>query len=140
MKKIIFIIILGVFTLLNAQHIANISNVNYHSRVLDYSNYSGSINKYQNRLYVESEGMIEEFEINTNGALDRISFYEKKGIGINTAFVSGDSLYFFDQDEDSYLINVFNMKRVSICQHCCCNSGTCRKFFIRIRIIENCSP
>ncbi len=109
MKKIIFIIILGVFTLLNAQHIANISNVNYHSRVLDYSNYSGSINKYQNRLYVESEGMIEEFEINTNGALDRISFYEKKGIGINTAFVSGDSLYFFDQDEDSYLINVFNI-------------------------------
>ncbi|HPY96545.1 MAG TPA: hypothetical protein PL063_04985, partial [Candidatus Cloacimonadota bacterium] len=78
MKKSSFFIIMAIilFTPLAAS-ISEINNITYQKQVADFDNYDGSVNRYNDRLYVENVYKIEEYQILDNGALQKISFHLK---------------------------------------------------------------
>jgi hypothetical protein len=109
MKKIIMFFIVFINVTLYAQHISDISNIQFESRPVEFSRYNGSVNKYQDRLYVESEEKLEEYLILPNGDLQQISYFDKFNFSTTTAFISGDSLFCFAQDEDSFVMYIFDI-------------------------------
>ncbi|MDD3501153.1 MAG: hypothetical protein RBS16_10115, partial [Candidatus Cloacimonadales bacterium] len=110
MKQIIIgfaCIFLSIISL--SAEITQISNIRLDRHITDYDTYNGAVNMHNNQLYVENGGKIEEYNILPNGNLERISFLEKGEITLVTSFIEGDSLYYFEWDDDTYLMSVIDI-------------------------------
>jgi len=107
-------IIIGVawiflFIISLSAEITQISNIRLDRHIVDYDSYNGAVNMHNNHLYVENKGKIEEYNIMSDGNLERISFLEKGQLTGVTSFIEGDSLYYFERDDNSYLMSVIDI-------------------------------
>jgi len=87
-----------------------ISDITHDRMIADFDQYSGSINRYEDRLFVDNCGKIEEYQINPDGSLARLSFYES-GYHCNiSTLISEQKLYkFYQMDRHLYMM-IFDLQ------------------------------
>ncbi|MCL2065658.1 MAG: T9SS type A sorting domain-containing protein [Candidatus Cloacimonetes bacterium] len=81
--------------------INNIENISNEVLVYEYNIYNGAIFKYENRLYTQAQFRIEEYEIFTDGSLERISFLETRSS--NRSFLVDSIIYSISSEPGSLL-------------------------------------
>ena len=93
MKHIIFLILILFIT--NVYYSTNIDKLTISEKgnlLLDYDAYNGKIHRFENRLIVQNLHKIEEFEIQPDGTLERIGFFENRNRN-HTGFVDSNRFY-----------------------------------------------
>ena len=90
--------------------IDNIYNITNGRMVLDYDEYKGSVFKYENRLYIDNIYKIEEFEILSNGHLERLSYQETKYS--YESYLDNDRIYSVSRiDTNKSIMTVFDISQ-----------------------------
>jgi len=97
---------------LSAQTISEITSITYDRIVTDFDWYEGSISRYENRLFVNAYGKIEEHLIAEDGSLTRISFFETGYHNENHAIVSDDRLYRFYMLNNHLYMMIFDLQSI----------------------------
>ncbi len=109
-KSILFCWLLMMISLLSAQHIQEITGLNPDHVVVDYDCYSGTLNRYQDRLYANNSYKVEEYQILPNNELIRISYYQKSDNFSRGSIISDGYLYVIDQKTGVPQILIFNIQ------------------------------
>ena len=79
-------------------------------KLFEYDRYEGGVNRYENRLIVQSYNKIEEFYILADGTLERISFFENRS-GNEFGIIDADRFYSMGRVMGYAFIDVFDLKQ-----------------------------
>ena len=107
--KLILLLTICFQSVLFAQNIQELTNITHNRMVVDYDDYQGPINRFNNRLFIRALNKIEEWLISDDGSLDRIYFYET---GINNAthsIIDEEKLFVFYRTDNNMHMKVFNL-------------------------------
>ena len=107
---ILFISISIIFTGIYSQNISELSISNEGSMILDFDRYTGSINRYGDRLFVQNFHKIEEFKILHDGSLERIGFHETRSLGTGNII---DSNRLYHELNLDYINNEYTITEVT---------------------------
>ncbi|MCL2065479.1 MAG: hypothetical protein FWG98_14060, partial [Candidatus Cloacimonetes bacterium] len=116
--KIFFLIFFSILTTrIYPNKISSIHNLTFNRKTIDFDSYRGAIDRYDNRLIVNSQGKLEEFLLNDDGSLEKILSYDTKlSTGGNSSFLIGDRYFRFveDYDRTSYSLLVFDLNTIPL--------------------------
>ena len=97
MKKFLvffMMMFLYVITTLSSQNIQEITSITHNRKVIDYTQYSGSIVGKGDRLFVSTYRSLEELLVKEDGNLERISIHEQGRIS-PSSIIDEDKLFSF---------------------------------------------
>jgi len=109
-KKVTITLFLCMFIcLISAQIIDQITDITLNRQVLEFDEFTGSIAGYGDRLFVNSTGRMQEFKINEDGSLERLSVYQRGGIFRSPIIVKDKKLYNIYNTANSHFMMIFDL-------------------------------
>ena len=114
MKRFTLILLLTICfqSILFTQNIQELTNITHNRMVVDYDQYTGSINRYGNRLFINTVSKIEEALILDDGSLERISFTERGYTWGVPSFIDEEKFYSFYCMNGYFQMMIFDLSTV----------------------------
>jgi len=110
LKLSLLLIALIIILHLPAQSISEITSITYDRQLVDCDLYTGAVCRYENRLFTDIYGKIEEHLIAEDGSLTRISFYQTGYHNGVSAIISDDKLYKFYKMNNHLYMMIFDLQ------------------------------
>jgi hypothetical protein len=109
MKKLIISAMFLLIISCLSSTIISIDNITLNRKLLDFDFYYGTLNKYNNRLIVDCAYKIEEYNIMSDGSLEKILSFDTKINYDQSSFIVNNKFYRYIKKNSQYYIQIFDL-------------------------------